>query len=198
MFDMNAGVKELFKSLGKKLWIFIRHHFRNNPNRASIAITDQVVIDSRSHTFWEKSMSEDDALVATQVLESLIRYGRPVKEADIRNEFAKAGNQYSWIMFNWLNQPKFSEALQLFNERKDDIKSIPIDEFIEQNFPKTYKKFVETMLKTSHVSILEIIQAMHPTIDVTELVNLGTNDDHIGPYSTVFAEILKMYRYPVF
>ena len=198
MFDMNKGVKELFKSLGKKLWIFIRHHFRNNPNRASIAITDQVIIDSRSHTFWEKMMSEDDALVATQVLERLIKYNRPVKEADIRNEFAKFGNQYSWIMLNWLSEPNFNKNLQLFNKRKEQVKTIPIDEFIEQNFPLTYKRFVKTMLKTSHASILEIIQAMHPNIDLTELVNLGSNADHIGPYSLVFSEILRMYKYSAY
>lgn len=197
MFDMNAGVKQMFKDLGKKLYIYIRHHFRNNPNRASISILDQVIIHSKNHFYWENIMTEDDALVATQVLENLIKYNRPVKETDIKSEFKKFGNQYLWIMENWINQPKFAESLKKFNKRKDDIKSMRIDEFIEKNFPKTYKKFIKTLLKTRRASVLGIIQAMHPNVDVSELVNLGTNDDHIGPYSRMFTEILKMYKYPI-
>lgn len=91
-FDMNKGVKQRLKDLGKKLYVYIRHHFKNNPNRASIAIPDQVIIDTQSHSFWENLMSEDDARVSTQVLENLIKYSRPVTETDIRAEFGKFGN----------------------------------------------------------------------------------------------------------
>ncbi len=198
MFDMNEGVKQMFKELGRKLYIFIRHHFKNNPNRASISISDQVLIDTRSHSFWENIMGEDDALVATQVLENLIKYDHPVTEIDIKNEFKKFGNQYLWIMANWISQPKFAQNLQQFNDRKDDIKSLRIDNFIKDHYSKAYNKFIKTLLKTRRVSVLGIIQAMHPDVDVSELVNLGTNDDHIGPYSRVFTEILRMYKYPIY
>ncbi len=197
MFDMNKGVKQMFKDLGIKLYIFIRHHFRNNPNRASIAITDQVIIDTRSHTFWEKLMSEDDARVATQVLENLARYNREVFESDIRNEFMLYGSEYSWIMVNWINDKYFADNLKIFNDRKDDVKALPILEFIKEHFPKAHQKFITTLLKDNQGLVRDIIQAMHPTIDISGLVNIGPNADYQGPFSTVFTEILKMYNHPV-
>ncbi len=193
-FDMNKGARQLFKSLGKKIYMVIRHHFRNNPDRSSIALADQVIIDTRTHTNWESNFNEDEALVAIQVFETLTKYNRPVKESDIQNEFAKHGDKYSWIMFNWLNSYDFEENLRLFNKRKEQITTMPIDKFLKNNFPKAYEKFFNTMLKTHRAMVLEIIQAMHPNVDVSEIVNLGTNSDHIGPFSTVFDEILRMYR----
>ncbi len=197
MFDMNKGVKQMFKDLGKKLWIYVRHHFRNNPNRASIAITDQIVVDSRSHAFWEATMNEDAASASVQVLEALIKYDRRIKESDIRNEFAKFGGKYDWIMANWISQPNFADNLDKFNDRKDDIKSMSIMDFINIHYPLTYDKFIMKLLKTQRVNVRDIIQAMHPNVDISQLVNIGTNDGYIGPYSTVFEEILKMYSYPV-
>jgi len=144
-------------------------------------------------------MTQDDTRVATKVLENLIKkYNRKIDRADIEAEFGKFGDKYRFIMENWFGQPKFAESLQLFNDRKDQIKTLPIDEFIENNYPNAYDRFYVKMLKTRRVSVRDIIQAMHPTIDISALVNLGTNDDHVGPYSTVFAEILKMYKYPVY
>lgn len=101
-------------------------------------------------------------------------------------------------MENWFSEPDFVDNLKLFNKRKDEIKTIPIDEFIENNYPNAYDRFYVKMLRTRRVSVKDIIQAMHPNVDVSGLVNLGTNDDHIGPYSRVFTEILKMYKYPVY
>jgi len=93
--------------------------------------------------------------------------------------------------------PDFNDNLDKFNERKDDIKSMPIDKFIKAYYPNAYDRFYVKMLKTRRVSIRDIIQALHPNIDISELVNLGTNIDYIGPYSRVFTEILKLYNYPV-
>ena len=101
-------------------------------------------------------------------------------------------------MANWLNDPDFDENLKKFNDRKDDIKAMTIDEFIYTHYRKTYDKFIKVLLKTEHIGILAIIQAMHPNVDVSGLVSLGKNSNYIGPYSTVFAEILKMYKYPVY
>jgi len=196
MFDMNKDVKSKFKALGKKLWIFIRHHFRNNPDRTSIAITDEVLIDSRSHTFWEAMMSEDDSRIATEVLEELIAKNGPITEVDIRNAFAKKGSQYSWIMRNWVNQRNFATNLATFNLRKSDIKSMNIMDFIQEHYPKAYTKFITVLLKKEFVHVRDIIQAMHPTVDISALV--GVNDNYINQYSTVFSEILKMYNYPVY
>ncbi|MFX1457644.1 MAG: hypothetical protein ACFFDB_19940 [Promethearchaeota archaeon] len=39
---------------------------------------------------------------------------------------------------------------------------------------------------------------LHPSIDVSDLINLGTDDDHIGPYTYVFTEILRKMGYPVY
>ena len=198
MFDMNKGVKQMFKDLGKKLWTYVRHHFRNNPDRGSIAIYDQVIIDTRSHSYWESMMSEDDTLVATQVLENLIKYNREVLESDIENEFMLYGPEYSWIAANWIDDRKFADNLKTFNDRKDDIKVLPILEFIEEHYPIAYNKFITTLLKDKQGLVRDIIQAMHPTIDISALVNIGSGADYVGPYSTVFTEIMKMYNYPVY
>jgi len=198
MFDMNAGVKQKLKALGKKLYIYVRHHFKNNPDRASISIMDQVITHSGTHFYWENLISEDEALVAIQVLENLVKYNRRIDATDIKNEFKKFDREYRWIMANWLNDPDFDENLKKFNDRKDDIKAMTIDEFIYTHYRKTYDKFIKVLLKTEHIGILAIIQAMHPNVDVSGLVSLGKNSNYIGPYSTVFAEILKMYKYPVY
>ena len=90
-------------------------------------------------------------------------------------------------------------VLRTFNLRKNDIKSMSIDQFIKEHYPKAYNRFYVKMLKTKvkKLKIVDIIQALHPNIDVSELVNLGTSDDYIGPYSRVFTEILRLYNYPV-
>lgn len=198
MFDMNEEQKNLFKQQGKKIYIFIRHHFRNNPIRSSILLTDQVLIDSRSHTFWENVVTEDDALVATQILEKLIKYDRNINENDIRKEFSKFGDKYLWIMENWFSSSKFSNNLQIFNKRKDEIKAMTLDEFIENNFPMAYNRFYVNMLKERRVSLQEIIKTLHPNIDISELLNLGANDDYTGPYTRIFTEILRLYKYPIY
>lgn len=72
-----------------------------------------------------------------------------------------------------------------------------IDQFIKEHYPNAYDRFYVKMLKTRRVSIKVIIQALHPGVDISGLVNLGTSIDYIGPYSTVFTEILRLYNYPV-
>lgn len=197
MFGMTQVQKDLFKDLGEKLYVYIRHHFKNDPDRASISILDQVLIDTRSHTYWEKRMSGDHARVATQVLENLIKYNRDIDRTDIEKEFGKFADKYRVIMENWFSEPDFVDNIKLFNRRKDEIKTKPLDEFIENNYPNAYDRFYVKMLKTRRVSIRDIIQTMHPYIDISELINLGTNDDYIGPYTRVFTEILRFYNYPV-
>ena len=197
MFDMTKDVKDRFKQLGWKLYIYIRHHFRNNPDRASIKLLDQILIDSRTHFYWE-NIAEGDALVATQVLESLIKYSSNIGASDIRNEFKKHGDEYLWIAENWINNRDFIDNRDKFNERKSDIKTMPLNEFIKIHYPKAYTKFYNTALKRRRVSVCEIIELLHPSIDVTDLVNLGKNDDHIGPYTHVFTEILRKMGYPVY
>jgi len=181
------------------MYVYIRHHFKDNPNRASISILEQVLIDTRSRTYWEKCMTQDDARVATQVLENLIKYNRPIDRADIENEFGKFGDKYRVIMENWLSDPYFNDNLRTFNLRKNDIKSMSIDQFIKEHYPNAYDRFYVNMLKTKvkKLKIVDIIQALHPGSAVSGLVNLGTSDDYIGPYSRVFTEILRLYNYPV-
>jgi len=198
MFDMNQDVKDQFKDLGLKLYIFIRHHFRNNPDRASIKILDQFLIDTRTHSYWEKLINEDDALVCSQVLETLIKYNNDVIEADIRREFGKFGSQYTWLAENWINNRDFQENLDKFNYRKNDIKTLPLDKFIKEHYPKAYAKFYNTILKETRVRVTEIIKSLHPNVDVSDLVNLGKNDDHIGPFTWVFTEIMRTFNYPVY
>lgn len=205
MFDMTEDKKNIFRKLGEKIHTYLRHHFRDNPSyraltpyyRASILLEDQVLIDSRGHYFWEKVISEDEALVAIQVLENLIKYEDPITETDIENEFRKFGDDYLWIIENWFSEPKFKDNLKLFNQRKDDVKSMSLDGFIFVHYRNAFSRFFNDMLKTGRVSVRKIIEILHPYVDVSELVNLGINDDHIGPYVPVFTEILRRLGNPV-
>lgn len=198
MFDMTEEKKGIFRELERKIITYIRHHFRNNPDRASIKLLDQVLIDKRSHTFWEKVISEDEGRVAIQVLENLVKYKDPIEKIDIENEFNKFGDDYLWIMEKWFNDPRFERNRELFNARKDQIKAVPLNDFIEKNYPQAYSKFFNDMLKTRRVSVRKIIETLHPSVDVSQLLNLGINDDHIGPYVPVFTEILRLFNYPVY
>ncbi|KKK49477.1 hypothetical protein LCGC14_3134670 [marine sediment metagenome] len=74
---------------------------------------------------------------------------------------------------------------------------MPILEFIEDHYPIAYKKFITVLLKNKQGLVRDIIQAMHPTIDISALVNIGPGADYVGPFSTVFTEIMKMYNHPV-
>lgn len=75
---------------------------------------------------------------------------------------------------------------------------MPLDEFIDAHYKNAYAKFFNTLLKKHHIKVQEIIGSMHPGIDATGLINLGTNADHIGPYSRVFTQILKNLGYPIY
>jgi len=57
--------------------------------------------------------------------------------------------------------------------------------------------FYNTALKRRRVSVREIVELLHPGIDVSDLLNLGMNDDHIGPYTRVLTEILRKMGYPI-
>jgi len=131
------------------------------------------------------------------VLENLVKYNREVFESDIENEFKKFGPEYSWIAANWIDDWNFADNLRTFNKRKEHIKALPILEFIKKHYPIAYKKFITVLLKDKQGLVRDIIQAMHPTIDISGLVNIGPSADYVGPFSTVFTEIMKMYKYPV-
>jgi hypothetical protein len=196
LFDMNQKVQDMLKALGEKIYIFQRHHFRDNPDRSSILLMDQVLINKKDHEFWEKIVTEEEALVATQVIESLVKYKDPITENDIRSEFNKFGEKYLWIMEKWFIDPNFEYNRELFNIRKDYIKTKSLNQFIKDEYPMAYSRFYNTLLKRRRVSVREIIEMLHPNVDVTELINLGTNDDHIGPYTRIFTEIMRLFNYP--
>ncbi len=114
------------------------------------------------------------------------------------NEFQKFGDKYLWLAENWIGDRDFSDNLDVFNERKNDIKAMRLNEFIKIHYRKVYSRFYNTMLKKKRVSLRKISESLHPNVDVTELINLGKNDDHIGPYTRVFTEILRLFNYPVY
>ena len=97
-FDMTSETKEKLKELGLKIYIYARHHFRDNPDRSSLDLLEVVLVDSYSHTYWDTVMTEKRSLVACRVLENLIKYDRPVMESDIRNEFGKFPDEYRLVM----------------------------------------------------------------------------------------------------
>lgn len=82
-------------------------------------------------------------------------------------------------MEKWFSDPDFENNRKLFNKRKDEIKALLLDEFINNNYPQAYSKFFNDMLKTRRVSVSKIIETLHPSVDVSQLLNLGMNDDHM-------------------
>lgn len=198
MFDMTKELIAKFQELGLKIYRYARHHFGDSPDRTSLELMIQVLIDSRSHLYWDSMMSEDDGLVANQILENLIEYRRPITRTDIQNEFAKFPDEYLVIMETWFGDPEFKKNLKLFNILKGEIKTKPLDQFIHDNYPIAYARFFNTMLKEHRINVRKLIEEYNPYIDVSTLITLGTNDDLIGPYTNVFTQILKYIGYPVY
>lgn len=156
----------------------------------------QVLITTQTHLYWESMMSEADSNVAILVLENLIKYTTTLTQNDIRNEFAKFPDKYLVIMENWFSSRKFTENLKKFNDRKDYIKILPLNEFIEEYSPKLYLKWYNTELKNHRLSVRKLIEELHPNLDVTGLVNLGPDDDIISQFTWVFSYILREYGFP--
>jgi hypothetical protein len=197
-FDMTKETKQELMELGLKIYYYARHHFEDNPDRSSLELMIQVLVDGRTHLYWDSMISEAAALVSTQVLENLIKYNRDITKVDIKNEFAKFPDEYTVIMENWFRQNDFTENLRVFNLRKNDVKSMPLDKFIKEHYLRVYTKFYNTLLKEHHVNVRKIIESLHPGIDVSGLVSLGTNDDHVGPFTQVFSYILRDLGYLVY
>jgi len=82
------------------------------------------------------------------------------------------------------------------NKRREDLQTLPLDEFIKEHFPIAYSRFYNTLLKQSRVSVRELIESLHPNVDVTGLINLGPDDDIIGRFTWVFSYILRYYGFP--
>ncbi len=197
MFDMNADARAKFKELGLKIYYYARHHFEDNPDRTSLELRIQILTDGRNHLYWDSMMSEADGLVAIQVIENLIKYNRLITKNDIRKEFGRLPDEYSVIMENWFRQRDFKDNLALFNKRKDDIKSMTLDSFIKEHYKSVYSKFYNTILKNERVNVRKLIEALHPGVDVSGLVSLGPDDNLIGPFTRVFAYILRDLGYLV-
>lgn len=196
-FVMDKDLRAIYKSLGLKQIRFIRHHFRNNPDVNSILLEDQVLIDLSTHSFWGNAISEGATLEVVNVLEALSRYTVDIGSTDIEREFARhVSTENQWIMQFWLDGD-LTAKLDKFNERKDHMQTMTLDEWFDRNYPLTYGKWYNTLLKQKRVLVIDIIQDLHPKIDVTSLINLGENDDHIGPFTWVFAKILSSMHYNV-
>lgn len=108
------------------------------------------------------------------------------------------GNVKLVIGENWINQPKFSDNLEAFNDRKELIKSMPIDEFIKEVYPVAYNRFYVNVLKNHRGQIGSLIQRFHKNIDISGLLALGKDDPYIQEFTRIFSEILKDYNYPIF
>ena len=196
-FVMDKDLRAIYKSLGRKQIKFVRHHFRNNPDVNSILLEDQVLIDLSTHSFWGNAISEDATLQVVKVLEALSRYTVAIGTTDIEREFRRhVSTENQWIMQFWLDGD-LTDKLSEFNKRKNDMQTTTLDEWFDRNYPLTYGKWYNTLLKQKRVLVINIIQDLHPKIDVTSLINLGENDDHIGPFTWVFAEILRSMHYNV-
>lgn len=197
-FHLTVDEASRLKILGKKVIRFIRHHFRDDPAKASsLLLEDQILIDARSHSLLEIT-SEADILAMTTVLENLIKFNRKIDQSDIRNEFRKLGSDYLWIGENWINQRSFDANLNEFNIRKEKIKSMPIDKFIEEFYPKAYNRFYVNILQKHRGQVGSLIQRFHKNIDISGLLTLGKNDPHIREFTQIFSEILKDYNYPIY
>lgn len=101
-------------------------------------------------------------------------------------------------METWFSDRDFQDNLIKFNDRKNDIKTMKLDQFINIYYPKAYARFFNTMLKERRVSLRNIIEYLHPNVDISDLLNLGATNDYIGPYVRVFTEVLRLYNYPTY
>ncbi len=197
-FHLTQDEASRLKLLGKKVIRFIRHHFRDDPAKASsLLLEDQILIDARSHSLLEIT-SEADILAMTTVLENLIKFNGKIDQGDIRNEFRKIGSDYLWIGENWINQRSFDSNLKEFNIRKEDIKSMTIDKFIEKYYPSAYNRFYVNILQKHRGQVGSLIQRFHKNIDISDLLALGRNDPNIKEFTQIFSEILKDYNYPIY
>ena len=160
-------------------------------------LEDQVLIDARSHSYFENVLSEDEVLVYTSVLENLIKINRKIDETDIMNEFKKFGNNYLWLADNWFSEPNFKDNLALFNDRKEDIKKMSMDEWILTHYKTAYSRFYENILKDKRLQICSLISKHYPNLDISDIINMQNENDYIKEFTKVFIEIMNQYGYPI-
>lgn len=154
----------------------MRHHFRDSlAGRISFLPSDIVITDDANHFDWE-ALSETESLVVINGFERLIAMKgsgdsmkcgiNKITVEDIFNVFK--GNE--WVAARWVSQLSFSENLKEFNNRRNDIRLMGLEAFIQEYNPIAYERF-SSILKKGRTKFDAFLLELHVDLDANDLVS---------------------------
>jgi len=205
IFHMTNSLRETLKRLGRKAFNFVRHHFRDDTvGRDSFFSKDILITDNENHPVWE-SLSEAETLVVLNGYKQLVRMkgsGSRMKGTSGINEITTIdiesvfkGNE--WVYTRWYSNPKFTSNLNKFNERRLDIRSLRLNNFIQKYYPIAYARFYENILKNKRPQLQSFLSELHPALDLSYLKAAASNDAYIKAITRALSELLRQEHYPI-
>ncbi len=192
-YHLTREKMNVLKRLGEKIVRVIRHHFRDDPvGRDSFFSSDLVTTDGAKHRTWE-TLSEAESLIVINGFEQLVRMKGSITKADIENVFK--GN--SWVYARWYSDKDFTLNLEEFNDKKADIKTLRLDEFIKKYNPIAYARFYENVLKDNRKQLQSFLSELHPTLDLKEVYKAAAGSPYLTQITRAFSELLRQNNYPI-
>lgn len=212
-FNAPKRIIDQIKQYGRRISLFVRHHFRNSVGRDSFFHGDIIITNKIAHGAWE-TLSEAESLIILRGYEKLIAIrgsGKKIGGISGLNEITVQDIESvfkgeEWVYARWYANRDFKDNLESFNMRRKQIRVWGLEEFIKKNNPVAYNRFYENVLLKQRDSFQDLLSQIHPIpkghkfaqlLDINRITNAKGNKLYLTEITRYLTNLLHIYGSPI-
>lgn len=95
-----------------------------------------------------------------------------------------------WVYGRWYSDRKFSSNLEDFNNKRADIRTLGLDNFMEKYNPIAYNRFYVNILKDKRLQLQLFLSELHPSLNIKDVINAAAGSPYQAEITRAFSELL--------